>query len=235
MVFVYGRRYILEVYYRGVKKRENIEWSENISYAVGLIATDGSLSKDGRHIDLTSKDKEQLENFKKCLNLGVKVGSKGKSVEKMCYRVQFGNVSLYDFFMEIGLTPAKTKTIGALKIPDEYFFDFLRGSYDGDGCFYSYWDKRFKSSYMFYLCFASASRSHINWMRNEINKHLGILGYVKTSKNSCVIELRYAKSDSLRLLERIYHSDHVICLSRKRLKIERALSIIGRSLKMREC
>ena len=34
----------------------------------------------------------------------------------------------------IGLTPNKSKTLAPLAIPDEYFRDFLRGEFDGDGC-----------------------------------------------------------------------------------------------------
>jgi len=32
-------------------------WSADFAYAVGLLTTDGSLSIDGRHINLTSKRK----------------------------------------------------------------------------------------------------------------------------------------------------------------------------------
>lgn len=53
-----------------------MRWSKNLAYAVGLIVTDGSLSRDGRHIELTSKDKEQVETFSKILNLKNKIGIK---------------------------------------------------------------------------------------------------------------------------------------------------------------
>ena len=36
--------------------RIKIEWSPEFAYAIGLIVTDGSLSKDGRHINFSSKD-----------------------------------------------------------------------------------------------------------------------------------------------------------------------------------
>ena len=40
-------------------------WSENLAYAIGLIATDGSLSNDGRHLNFTSKDIDQIQTFAK--------------------------------------------------------------------------------------------------------------------------------------------------------------------------
>ena len=69
--------------------------------------------------------------------------------------------------MSIGLMPNKTKIIGAVKIPNNYFFDFLRGHFDGDGTFYSYWDPRWRSSHMFYVVFASASLKHIIWLQKD--------------------------------------------------------------------
>jgi len=35
-------------------------WSKELAYVIGLLVTDGCLSKNGRHIDPTSKDREQL-------------------------------------------------------------------------------------------------------------------------------------------------------------------------------
>ena len=33
-------------------RREKIKWTPDLAYVVGLIASDGYLSKDGRHISL---------------------------------------------------------------------------------------------------------------------------------------------------------------------------------------
>lgn len=84
-----------------------------------------------------------------------------------CTHVQFSDVLFHQFLISIGITPAKSKTIGIIKIPKKYFFDFLRGCFDGDGSFYSYYDKRWKSSFMFYLTLASASQDFINWIRKK--------------------------------------------------------------------
>src|SRR3989344_1307801 len=160
------------------KGKVKIRWSPNFAYAVGLIVTDGNLSSSGRHIILVSKDLEQINNFTKALNIkSIKIGKTiGGSAKSWAFRLQFGDVLFYKFLNTIGITKAKSKTIGVLKIPKEYFFDYLRGCFDGDGCFYSYWDKRWKSSFMFYLQFVSASRKYIFWLQNEIKKRLNIIG-----------------------------------------------------------
>ena len=206
------------------KNKVRVNWSSNFAYAIGLIATDGCLSKDGRHIDLTSKDKEQLQNFIKCLNIKNKISYKSSgSSKKLCYRIQFGDIRFYKFLLKIGITPRKSKTIGAVSVPNKYFFDFLRGHFDGDGTFYSYWDKRWKSSFMFYTVFISASKNHINWIKKKLLVRLGINGHISKAINNSVYQLKYAKAESLKLLPKLYYDKDAVCLSRKRMKMEKAL------------
>lgn len=202
-------------------------WSPQLAYAIGLITTDGCLIKDGRHISFTSKDKEQIDNFKLCLNLNNKIGKKarGGEEEKKYYVLQFGDVNFYKFLLSIGLFPNKSKTLSKLKIPRKYFFDFLRGHFDGDGSSYSYWDNRWRSSFMFYIVFVSASKNHVEWLKETITKNLKIKGHITKGINSSVYQLKYAKTESLKLLERIYYNSEVICLKRKKIKIENILSI----------
>lgn len=217
---------------RGPKpKRVKVTWSPELAYAVGLLVTDGSLSIDGRHIDLTSKDEEQLIHFMNCIGKQVLISTKKSAPDaEPVTRIQFSDVVLYRFLESIGLTPNKTKTVGVLAIPDKYFFDFLRGHYDGDGSFYSYYDPRWKSSFMYYLTFLSASKEHILWIRSKLIEFLEVKGHITTSRSSSVIQIKYAKKESLIILKKMYPNKKVVCLSRKRLKIEQALGIVGESL-----
>ncbi|QQG37984.1 MAG: hypothetical protein HYS26_00280 [Candidatus Kaiserbacteria bacterium] len=203
-----------------------IEWSPNFAYALGLLAADGCLSPDGRHIVFVSKDREQVENFLRALGI---VNSIGKNSTGH-WRAQFGDVLFYRYLLSIGFMPNKSKIIGAVSVPREYFFDFLRGSFDGDGSTYSYWDPRWKSSFMFYTVFASASMSHINWLRREISKRLGVKGHITRDREGTTMQLKYAKRTSLKLLRTMYGGGDVLCLRRKRLKIVRMLAIVGQKL-----
>ncbi|MBY0539615.1 hypothetical protein K2P56_04280 [Patescibacteria group bacterium] len=210
---------------RGARpKRKSISWSAKLAYAVGLIATDGCLSGDGRHIELTSKDKEQLLTFMQCVGKKVKISTKKSGyTRKLTTRIQFSDVTLYSFFISVGLTPNKTKTIGKLEIPDKYFFDFLRGSLDGDGSFYSYWDPRWRSSFMFYLSFVSASMAHLNWIRSVLTRLISVRGHKTNAKGKSWYQLKYAKKESLKIIKKMYYSNSVPCLQRKRKKIFLAL------------
>jgi len=64
----------------GIKPKENVkrEWSPHFSYAIGLLTADGNLSKDGRHINFTSKDLDLILSFKNCLGLKNSIGNKKK-------------------------------------------------------------------------------------------------------------------------------------------------------------
>jgi hypothetical protein len=210
------------------KGKVKIKWSANFAYAIGLLATDGCLSPDGRHIELTSSDIDQLENFNYCLGLKMKIGSKKGSKGVMSSRIQFGDVLFCRFLEGIGLSQAKSLTLGKIDVPKKYFFDFLRGCFDGDGSSYSYWDLRWKSSFMFYIEFSSGSINFINWTREEIKKRIGICGHITSSKkkNPCY-QLKYAKYEGIKLVREIYRNKNSICLKRKKLKINESLGTIG--------
>jgi len=212
---------------RGPKPKRiiNETWNANLAYVVGLIATDGCLANDGLLIDLTSKDREQLLNFSKCVGVDFNIGNKWNSNGDKHLRIQFKNRIFYDFLVSIGLTPRKSLTIGKLKIPDKYFFDFLRGCFDGDGCFYSYWDPRWRSSHMFYLEFASASLKHLLWLQEEIKKQVFVEGHITGRKKKIFFQLKYAKKEALEIIKKMYYTPRVVCLSRKRLKIKKALGV----------
>lgn len=209
-----------------------IEWSPTFAYAIGLLVSDGNLSPNGRTINFTSKDLELVETFRGCLGVDNKIAMKasGITAEKKYFCVQVGDILFYRFLLEIGLMPNKSKIIGRVEVPDEYFFDFLRGCFDGDGYSYSYWDPRWRSSFMFYTGFVSASPVHVEWLRFSIKRLLGIRGHTTKSVKNSAYQLKYAKAESLILLPKLYYNPSVVCLSRKRAKVEKALGVEGRQL-----
>lgn len=203
------------------------KWTADLAYIVGLIATDGSLSKDQRHIDFTSKDIDQVENFIKILGLKNKIGKKGSSTTsgKKYYHVQFGNVKFYHFLESIGLFSNKSKTLKGLKIPDKYLIDFIRGAFDGDGYTYSYWDKRWKNSFVLYYGFVSASIDYLKWLKKKISELYHEDGNIRHGSRSAYL-LSYGKYASLRLIKKMYYKQDLVCLKRKKFKIDQSLGII---------
>lgn len=199
-------------------KGKPVKWNLDIAYAIGLITTDGNLSTDGRHLSLISKDVSLLKAFKKCLRIKNKIGLRksGYTGKKNCHHVQFGNIILYKWLLNIGLMPNKTMVIGKLAIPNKYFFDFLRGHLDGDGCIRKYQDPVYINSQRLYINFHSASLIHIQWIQRKIKSLLRIKGFIrKVGQNGKEFCLTFAKKDSLLLLPHLYRTKNVPCLKRK--------------------
>lgn len=204
---------------RGPKSVEiNCDWNADLAYCVGLIATDGCLYNDGRHISFVSADIQLVELFKSLLKLSNRIGfKKSGSSEKKCPNIQFGNVGFYNWLFKIGLTPKKSLTLGPLDIPQEYFIDFVRGCFDGDGSIYSYMDPRWANSHMFYISFCSASKVFVDWLRKQLTKIVGIHGHISATNG--LYQLRFAKAESIVLIKKMYYRKQIPCLERKREKI----------------
>lgn len=216
--------------------RGDIRWSPDLAYAVGLIATDGNLSGDGRHLSLTSKDRDLLETFRACLNIGAAITPHGSGRGSAGLRVQWGDRHFYDWLIGIGLTPAKSLTLRPLAIPDAVFADFVRGCIDGDGSVTVYVDRynTDKSErYVYerlYVRLVSASRAFLDWIQATIHRVLLMKGSIAVRRRegrSPLWTLRYAKSESIELLRRIYYSPTVPCLARKRATAEPFLRPLG--------
>jgi hypothetical protein len=190
-----------------------IKWSPRLAYVIGLIATDGCLSIDGCHIDFTSKDLELVKIFKDFLNLENKITKKarGGEKEKKYFRIQFGDTNFYEFLLNIGLTPHKSKTIGPLNIPKNYFLDFLRGCIDGDGNIRAFKHPESKNPQLRIRIY-SASRNFLIWIK-KMNEPFKVKGYLKYGSRAYVLE--YAMADSINLLNRIYYRNFPPSLNRK--------------------
>ena len=211
------------------KGNVNINWNSDFAYVIGVIATDGNLSPDLRHIQITSKDEEMVLNCKKCLGLNNNISkkSRGGSKDKKYYVLQFGDKNFFEFLISIGITPKKSKTINKIKIPSKYFKDFLRGCIDGDGSItISRHPESRHFQYKVRLC--SASKDFLVWVLSMIEKLCSIKGgSIHIPKNSSVFTLVFAKEDSIKILRWIYKGNNV-CLSRKK---ETALKILKQPVK----
>jgi len=211
---------------------KDFNWTPELAYAIGLITTDGNLSKNGRQVIMRSSDYRLLKIFKNCLNLTNKSTIKRTFhngwAKKPTYRIQICNIQFYRWLLKIGLFPAKTYTIGRLNIPAKYFPDFLRGHLDGDGSITTYKDfwNTFKNPKYIYtrlwVRFISASKIHVEWLKENISKLIYIKGHMSQGKiytsyqTTTMWTLKFAKYDSIKLLSWLYYSPTVPCLIRKR-------------------
>ena len=156
-----------------------------MAYVVGLLATDGCLSSDRRHIILTSRDRELVETFLACLGRPIKYTVGRTRRGKRAYYAQFSDVTFYDWLLARGLTPRKSLTLGAIDVPNAFLIPLARGLLDGDGSVCVFRNRPTRAKYPNYeyerlwVFFLSASRSHIDWLRGRIKELVGLNGYVE--------------------------------------------------------
>ena len=207
-------------------------------YTVGLIATDGNLSPDGRHINITSKDTKHLIHVKKVLGLTNKIGSKVGAYQTTCSVLQFGDVKFYKFLEQIGLTRKKSLTLKPLKIPKKYFHDFLRGVIDGDGNIQK-WIHKSNGNTQWVIKIVSASPIFLPWLKQRINKYLNTDGkihvYTGHKKRNPLYMLKYGKFASKIILRWCYYPNSLslprkLNLAKKCLRSKNGLSKYGNFL-----
>lgn len=199
----------------------------DFAYAIGLMASDGCMFSDNIHMSFTSKDLSLVRAFKRILKLRNKITKKYNSKQQSSWHVQFGNVVLFKWFVSIGITPRKSRTIAQVAMPDSLFLDFLRGLWDGDGSVYSYRDPRW-GTYMYYISFATASELFAYWLQNRVQQITGLKGHItrnKTKKDNDIFQLRFAKKESKVLFHSMFYTQKVACLKRKFAKMQKILRI----------
>jgi hypothetical protein len=202
------------------RKELKIEGS-NLWYLVGLITADGCLSSDGRHIDITSKDYNFLQEVEDATGIMNKIGIKYNAKRQRYFHIQIGNKNFYEFLVSAGLTSNKSLTIREVKVPSQYFVDFFRGLIDGDGCIRR-WRHPTNNREQWSLRIYSGSERFIDWLDNIAEQRLGVRGKTYKNANNTWV-LKYGKIAAKHIAEKCYYKD---CLGLDR-KMKLVQSCLG--------
>lgn len=182
-------------------------------YLAGLIATDGCLSKSGRHVVLVAKDREFLEMIRERCRITNKVGEHINGRGQLSYGINICGRSYWRELASIGLTPSKSKTLGALKVPDRLLLDFFRGVVDGDGSIRR-WTHPGNGGEQWSLRVFSASPPFLEWLKTALFRLVGIDGRIHHGHDGVWV-LKYGKLAAQRVLGDCY-GEGVPALARKR-------------------
>lgn len=143
-----------EVRYSGVTKYtvdkhyfEKIDSSEK-AYWLGYIVADGCITYEKcetYRLDFTisEQDREHLIQFKNAINSNAPIEERvtyldATGKEYSGVRLRINNSHMCKSLMEIGIMPRKSGNEIFPTIDERFHKDFIRGVFDGDGCF-SYW------------------------------------------------------------------------------------------------
>jgi intein/homing endonuclease len=143
----------LEKGYKNTKRLVRQSFFENIkteiqAYLLGFYVADGSLNdkRNTLRIHITESDKEIIDLFRDYISPDARVArtkefdytnSSGKTVHiKESIQVDISNKKLAQSLRNLGYGENKTyKELPLPKLGDELIVHFIRGYFDGDGCF----------------------------------------------------------------------------------------------------
>lgn len=115
-----------------------------MSYILGYITADGSIIVDKRRknnpltLNITSAEKKHLFRIRKAFDSTHKISKKPGGYPNIAYQFQVRNPIICKDLIKLGILPRKTYNLNPIKVPEEYFSDFVRGFFDGDGTVYIY-------------------------------------------------------------------------------------------------
>ena len=200
---------------------ENID-AENKAYWLGFFYADGYVSSDGLPpkvgITLSSKDIGHLEKFANDIetNVPISVYKTGRSsfVEGVEYaRVLVHRSKMRHDLIYHGVVPQKTNILlPPFGLPNNLERHFIRGMFDGDGCFWMTPSKhRYNVDFM-------GTMDVLTWVCEKIDAACGFDSHPKFTKRKpehTVLSVRYGgKNKARRVLDYMY-SDSTIFLDRK--------------------
>lgn len=191
---------------------------EHLWYTVGLITTDGNLSSDGRHINISSKDIDLLTSVQTALHLKTKIILKANGYSKIRKygALQFSDVHFYRFLCSLGLTPRKSLTLQSIAVDKKYFRDFLRGVIDGDGGIRR-WLHPSNGKEQWELRIYSAAEFFSNWLYKEIVQHFGVKGALFSNvpkRQNKTYAIKFGKMAAQKILSECY-GQSTLSLARK--------------------
>lgn len=109
----------------------------NHFYFLGLMLSDGWISKNNDiGIRLSIKDKQIIDDLIEFLDFKGKLHIVKSGLGGNVCQFSFRSKVVQDFLNNHGVSSNKTLSENYKNIPDEYFYDFLRGFIDGDGNIY---------------------------------------------------------------------------------------------------
>lgn len=179
------------------------KWSPEMAYVLGLLLTDGCLSKPKGYsyrISLCLNDKELLHKVTKVMGSAHAVALSRH--QEGLYSFIFGREKLAKDLIKLGMKPRKSLDLKFPKVPKQYLRDFIRGVFDGDGSVY--YAKRSKKSPLLSK-FYSASAPFILGLKRSLES-LGMPKkelYCEARKNPFYY-VRYCHTDSLLLFKIMY-------------------------------
>lgn len=193
--------------------------SEIKAYLLGFLAADGNIDSKTNRISilLNKKDIEILKLFQFFICPESKIYDKHDLSIKRDPQVliRFSSKELKTDLFNYGIIPNKTKSeFNIDNIPKEYRKHYIRGYFDGDGCFYY---KKWRGRNKVCVNFTNSTKSILESINKELKEiNINFKLEVKTSKtnNTYYVLAAYSQKNLLNFGNWLY-LDSIFYLKRK--------------------
>lgn len=177
------------------------------AWILGLIWSDGWVD-NYNGVGITSTDYDMLFDVQRILNGKNLIKFYKKVVNrKQAYKIKFSNEKIHKKLSEFGCHATKSLTIKWInKLDKKYWWDFIKGVFDGDGCFYHIQEDSKMPRFSFNIC--SASEDFIDKLKDNLIK-LGIENPIKRKLIREENDMFYVEIKNLKDLEFIYTKFYV--------------------------
>lgn len=216
------------------KKNEDFfaVWSAEMAYVLGFFIADGSLTvnpRGSKYLDFHITDGDLLFKIRRSLGSNHKIREKVLSCQKKVYRLQIGSKKMFGDLLKLGVKPRKTGYEKMPNVPNDYFRDFLRGYFDGDGnvwCGYSHKKNRSQPTLALVTVFTSGGEYFLRSIKKLLSERLGLKGGI--GYHSRAYRLSYSVVDSIKLYTFMYQDlGNGLLLTRKKKVFEEFIKIRG--------
>ena len=200
-----------------------------MAYILGFMYADGNITetKRGNHyVAIYTADRALLAAMAKCMKSDHKISARVSNTGSN-YRIQIGSKEWFADLGKLGLFPDKTARMRLPQIPHEYFGDFIRGYFDGDG---NVWKglihkDRPTTTTTIQATFTSCSHDFLVDIRSSLHEFGIAGGSIFVPKKANYARLTFSSNDALKIYEIMYNSQHKLFLKRKKVVFEQFIKL----------
>lgn len=201
--------------YRGSKYKFDYDYFYRIddsikAYWLGVLMADGYI--DGKYktrLAVSPRDANWLYEFRQDLNSDLPIRYSGNYVY-----IQINSIDIVRDLAYWGIFQGKTGKEIFSPIWKEYYPDFIRGIFDGDGCARVGKDMRNSWQPMFLLC---GSKKLMEKTKDVLMRNCDVNDNRIRKIGRSIYDLRFVGTNQVkRIYDYVYYSTSITCLKRKR-------------------
>lgn len=196
--------------------------TEEKAYWLGFLAADGCVHDNYIKITLQEQDLEHLKKFQNFLQAtSIKIleeNHQNKYKKNKYYTFSIGCKQIAEDIKKLGITERKSLTLKPPinLIPEEFYLDWIRGYFDGDGGIsYSVKDNRWQS-------YANSTKEVLNWIVEILELNVKPFNQKHYGKLDNVWRIHFnGRINVYKAWNKMYHNDKAtIFLDRKYKKYQ---------------